>query len=568
MRQRSRASLEWVQRPAIFAPVLLLLGFAISALVADRGLPANDEGALLTAAAKILRGAVFYRDIDAYWFPGAAYLLASAMRIFGEHLGVARALAAIVFAGLSLGLYLASLQLLDRGRAALFGLSLLSFKFLAWPGYTAYMYSDLAFAFACGGIALLIDPDKRSRNRLVLAGVCVGASIASKQNLGLYVAGVALVLLTFPEMCLRVPRRGAGRRRSEIGAFAAGLAVPWLPLAGTLAWQGVLPEMATSGLIRPFTGYFPTSGMSFATPLAWWNLGAFREMDAFPYFPGPYWSMLVRGELPGRDAAPAYWMAGELFTRCLYTSIPVAFAANLWHWVQTLRSGRVSADDRRRFAFTGFAFAAVLSAFPRADFYHVIGVYPAVLLLLFSLRGRRATALGEIISVGSLLAISGALMAVHSSRAIYEVELERAHLRLSAFETFVEPIVRFIREEVGPDESIFVYGHEAYYYFLSDRYTAWPFSQLYPGQAGGDGGRTLTNLLEEEPPKLVVSGLLSWPGIPALPSYTPVLVGHLNDRYEVDDRVFRRHWPRGGRVPPAWTVSVLRRLSSAPARSE
>ncbi len=43
MRQRSRASLEWVQRPAIFAPVLLLLGFAISALVADRGLPANDE---------------------------------------------------------------------------------------------------------------------------------------------------------------------------------------------------------------------------------------------------------------------------------------------------------------------------------------------------------------------------------------------------------------------------------------------------------------------------------------------------------------------------------------------
>ncbi len=71
MRQRSRASLEWVQRPVVFAPLLLLLGFAISALVADRGLPANDEGALLTAAAKLLRGAVFYREIDAYWFPGA-----------------------------------------------------------------------------------------------------------------------------------------------------------------------------------------------------------------------------------------------------------------------------------------------------------------------------------------------------------------------------------------------------------------------------------------------------------------------------------------------------------------
>ena len=563
-RESWRVSLEWLQRPVLFAPVLLLLGFAISAGVADRGLPANDEGALLTAAAKILRGAVFYRDIDAYWFPGAAYLLAFAMGIFGEHLSVARALAAIVFAGVSLSLYLAALQLLDRGRAALFGLSLLSFKFLAWPGYTAYMYADLAFAFACGGVALLIDPEARSRRRLLLAGACIGASIASKQNLGFYVAGVAGVLLLFPEVCLRVPRREAARRRSELAAFGAGLALPWLPLAGYLAWQGVLPEMAYSGLIRPFTGYLPTSGVAFATPLAWWELGALRDMNAFPYFAGPYWSMLVRAELPGSDGYSAYWMAGELFTRCLYTSLPVVFAMAVWRWVRAVSTGRVSAEDRRRIAFAAFAFAAVLSAFPRADFYHVIGVYPAVLLLLFSLRRRRGASLGELIAVGSLLAISGALMVQHASRAIYEVELERAHLRLSPFETFLEPVVRFIREEVGPDEPIFVYGHEAYYYFLSDRFGAWSFSQLYPGQAGGDDGRALVELLEAEPPKLVVSGLLSWPGMPALPSYTPMVVGHLNARYRLDDRVFRRHWPRGGRVPPGWTVSVLRPVSSAP----
>ena len=101
---RSGSLWAWLQRPAVFAALLAILGGAISAAVADRGLPANDEGALLTNAAKLLRGAVYYRDIDAYPFPGAAYLLAGAMGLFGEHLSVARALAAIVYVTAIVGL--------------------------------------------------------------------------------------------------------------------------------------------------------------------------------------------------------------------------------------------------------------------------------------------------------------------------------------------------------------------------------------------------------------------------------------------------------------------------------
>ena len=41
----------------------------MSAIFAGYRLGGNDEGALLTAAGKILRGGVFYRDIDAYPFP-------------------------------------------------------------------------------------------------------------------------------------------------------------------------------------------------------------------------------------------------------------------------------------------------------------------------------------------------------------------------------------------------------------------------------------------------------------------------------------------------------------------
>jgi hypothetical protein len=78
--------LDRICAPTVFAPLLLTLCAGISYWLADRSLPNPDEGASLTAAAKILRGGVFYREIDAYPFPGSYYLLALAMSIFGEHL--------------------------------------------------------------------------------------------------------------------------------------------------------------------------------------------------------------------------------------------------------------------------------------------------------------------------------------------------------------------------------------------------------------------------------------------------------------------------------------------------
>jgi hypothetical protein len=135
-------TLDRLCRPALFAPSLATSGLLLSLWFMNGGLPPNDEGALLTNAAKILQGGVFYRDIDAYPFPAAPYVLALAMRGFGEHLSVARGLAALVFEIVLLALYAASLHLLSRPRAALFGLTLLVFKFLAWPAFTAYTYSD------------------------------------------------------------------------------------------------------------------------------------------------------------------------------------------------------------------------------------------------------------------------------------------------------------------------------------------------------------------------------------------------------------------------------------------
>jgi hypothetical protein len=161
------------------------------------------------------------------------------------------------------------------------------------------------------------------------------------------------------------------------------------------------------------------------------------------------------------------------------------------------------------------------------------------------------------VAVAATLAFFAALIGIRQAQATFEIELSKAHFRVSHDETFVEPVVRYILEETEPGDGLLVYGHEAYYYFLSDRYSPWRFSQLYPGQAGRDGGAALVASLEREPPRIVVSGMLSWAGVPPVPAYTPVLVEYLRSHYQLDPSLFRRFPPQGSAPPPVWMVSVL-----------
>jgi hypothetical protein len=551
-------------RPALVAPLLAGLGLAVSLWFMNRGLPPNDEGALLTNAAKILQGGVFYRDIDAYPFPAAHYLLAIAMRLFGESVAVARALAILVFEVVLLALYAAALRLLDRPRAALFGLCLLGYKILAWPAFTAYTYSDVSFAGACIAVAaLLARLERGGRWQLALAGAGAGASIAAKQNLGLPVAAAIAAALLLPGLAQAAPR-GAAQRLRDAGVFALGAAAVLLPGIVWFASQGLLGRLLESGLLRPFTGYLPTSSVSFLTPLAWWQWGSLRDMPAFAYFPGSYWTLLTRSLLPPAALQPLYWGAGELFARLFYSSLPLLFAAA---WLRARREPAGGRGGRLRAAAL-LALAATLSAFPRADFFHLVSVHPLLLLLGFALLPRGSAAgPGALDAITRRLAVAVALaLALASALAVpfvaqfqQPLRLPRAELRVHGPTAWVEPIVRYLDEEIPPGEPLFVYGHEAYYYFLADRYTAWPFAQLYPGQEGSDGGRALVEQLERRPPRLIVRGMLNWPALPLLPRYAPHLEAWVGEQYEPDPELARRHPLPAGVAPARGAIAVLRR---------
>jgi len=552
---RGRAAELWVQ-PRVFGPLLLGLGAALSLALANRGLISADEGALLANAARILRGGVYYRDIDAYPFPAATYLLAAAMALFGERAEVGRALAAVFYLCVIGSLYACALELVERRRAALFGVSLLGFRFLAWPAFNSYTYSDPAFAAACLALALFLRGSRPGAGRGAFfgAGLAIGFAVLSKQNLGLYagLAGAAL-LLAGPRAAPGGSRAAPPRRLARLALFAAGAALALLPALAYFASQGLLGAMLWSGLVRPFTGYLPTSAVSFFRALSWWELGSLREGAALPYFVNPYWVMLVRGALPGAPGAAGWWIAGEIFARASYTAIPaVLLAAALRLW----RGHRRGAPRDWPFLSVAlFAAAALLSAFPRADFFHVASVAPLVTLLAFALRAGHRLRL-EGVAVAALLTVCGLGLARYAAGLEHRLGLDRARLWVEPEWAGVESVARYAAERVPEGQELFVYGHEAYYYFLTERFFAWPFVQLYPGQAGGDGGRTLAERLRRSPPALVIRGLLDWPGLPSLPSYTPELYGDLQLRYEPDPEVYARH-PVAVR-PPQDHLAVLR----------
>lgn len=565
--------IELLTRPIAFGPVLLALSAALAIAYADRSMPIPDEGAYLTAAVKILHGGVFYRDIDAYVFPGASYLLAGVMSIFGEHLAVARTLAGCFFCAMVLGVYACALALVDQRRAALCGLSLLSLKFFAFPIYTMFFYADPSLAAAILALALFLrHPFRGPSARLFGVGVLAGLSIVTKQSTGLYVAAVFGLVLALPAFA-HGPSK-PGRRLSELAAYGAGVLLVFGGMAAYFASQGLFAEMLRSGLLRPFTGYLPTSGISFWPPFEWWQFGDFPSHQTV-YLPQLYYELVLNRALPAGPSQAFYFDLGELASRLVYLSIPLAFGVCAWLWIrgfgrrdagQGTRDGLLAAAlDRlsdepgslvlerahgRFFTAAGVCLALTASAFPRVDFIHVITIYPAIVLVLFALdrparlgldwrqrawlepvtRGLRVRIEAGIVAL--VLLVTATLALRYDAILTHRVSIERADLWVKPQEAWLGPLIDYVQHHVPKGAPLFVYGHEAQWYYLSDRYWPHPFAQLYPGMTGDDTGAVLAAMVRKLRPPLILQGILAWKGMPPVLDTTPELARTITELYE------------------------------------
>jgi hypothetical protein len=550
----------------VTAALLALLSLVLSSWYREYRLLPSDEGAVLAQASRILAGEVYYRDLDAYPLPGASYLLAAAMALFGEHLAVARWLAAAVYAAVVVSLFAVARWVMAPRPALLAGVALLAFKFLAWPNFTAYLYSDVAFALACASVALFLSQGPgRGTGRVFSAGLLAGLALLCKQTVGLYLAGASVALLAVGRLGVGAARSGRGPRLPSVLSYGAGVLAALMPALAYFAAHGVLGSLFESAFLRPLTAYLGTSGVSFTEPLRWWRFGELEP--SLSYMVHPYWQLLQGERLPGEAWQPVWWALGELFSRVLYTSVVVAGIAYAALWLEAWR-GDPAPRERRVLELGVLAFAVLLSAFPRADFPHLVSVYPLLLVAVFALSRPLARHLGPVrpvlrrlgtLTVVTTLLATLVLAAWDHAFLTHRMELGRATLRVAPDHGYVESVVRYVKDEVPPGEPILVAFHEAHFYFLANRHTRWPFVQIYPGMEGPGAGTAMVAELERDPPRLVVLGH-PLPGLPPLGEYAPALLHWIRLHYEPDPEAFRRYPPPSG----SSYARVLRRKTRWP----
>jgi hypothetical protein len=254
---RQAAAAPGPRRPGVVIAVAVLLGLGLRVFQLTRpgyltGFTQYDDGVYIGNALRLVGGVIPYRDFAMVQPPGSMLLMVPAA-LGGKAFGSVWALAAarvLTVGADTANVVLAGLLVRHRGPLA---------AGVASSGYAVYPAalnaSQSLFLepwlnlFCLLGAVLLFDgdritgfgPDRRGRGAL-WAGVCFGFAVAVK----IWAAFPALIAWM---LCLTA-RRG---RRSFLGGFVAGLAVPCLPFE-VLAPGGFGQTVFVSELVQATHG--------------------------------------------------------------------------------------------------------------------------------------------------------------------------------------------------------------------------------------------------------------------------------------------------------------------------
>jgi hypothetical protein len=178
--------------------VALFLGAAaISASIMLKGMQPNDEGLMLTAASRIARGEVPYRDFWWFYPPGQPYLLAALWKIFGPSLLTWRIVRVLTNAGVALLVYLLARREAPRG-LAIAAWAVAALVLAAPTGPHPYPTALLL------SIGALLVMERSPVAAGLLVGLCAVFRIEFAAYLGL---GVVLAYLISPEGGVRLAAR-------------------------------------------------------------------------------------------------------------------------------------------------------------------------------------------------------------------------------------------------------------------------------------------------------------------------------------------------------------------------
>lgn len=182
-----------------FELFLLSCGFIYYSYFLNKGLVLYDEGYYFHIADRIIQGQLPYRDFFLQFTPGYFYILAGALKIFGEQILVGRILTLIIaLINLFLGFrILAKLGTHGVKEKIIVFLATISFGFplinnpamLAWISILSFLL--LVYSF------LLWQSNQGKIRNTIFIGLSLALILFMKQNLGLYFLFVTNVFIIF-----------------------------------------------------------------------------------------------------------------------------------------------------------------------------------------------------------------------------------------------------------------------------------------------------------------------------------------------------------------------------------
>lgn len=511
-----------------------------------RGLTLGDEGYLLSQASDILAGKVPYRDLDLFVTPGVWYLIAGLFSFTGPSVIATR----IAVVGCLLGTMVVTRRIVKASGGPLWGdfaAGLVPvFAVWAWPAWSFSFYSPWAALAAMAALASTLEwMHSRRSSWLVAGGVSIGLSIAFKQNYGVLAAAGCAAAMLLDEIAV-APSLAAGRRNIARGfarsaVFTAlGASLVLVPLLAWLAHQGALVAAFDSLVLRPFRGFADAHSIRFLEFGDLWRRSQVWTIGGLIYMAVPVTSTELRFAWDPRSVHLV-----EILHVALYWSPVFAFAGLGLQGMRRLRRNP-SAAERSLLATTVFAAAFFLGVFPRADFNHLINVYPPVLAMLAAAaavhfgQGRWRSGvlrrLAAVLAACSFLCFAGlAAIWMNDLRKIYWIPLDAPRAGV-----LVEPLtaeqlnheIALLRSMTAEGEPVFALPGLSMLPFLAERPMPTRYYNYYSVHIGHDQGLEAAREIERSGARVILADYRNFFSDPVgLLSYGSELASHLKRNF-------------------------------------
>jgi hypothetical protein len=454
-------------------PAVVLFSGAFFALLFHYPISCPDEGIIATAAERILRGQIPYRDFFSEIAPGSFYFQAFIFRFAGRDLICIRV--TVLFLGVILTwlLYRLSRKLLHGPASVLPPLIMVG---ICYP-YN-YMLSHHWWGVLFLFLMLLCLPGcdgQEARKgtygpsaRLLGAGLCASAALLCMQSEGaLAVLTVVIWLLLVEKLAVKANWRDSLRRGvGPASWFLLGVGTP-MGIAISYFWaHGALGAWVFDNFTFLFTNYAPyESGPGIYSwvrfkSLFHWLVREPSVHNGF-YFVGFYFFSV---------AGPAIGFAGAI-------------------WQLRRRRALEASRSRLLLLYLLVGFGSLISELHGPDMLHLIWASPIILILFVNSWNEASSAWGRwrrpliaLAGLSLILVVSGAYRRVaHREKWNSPVQTRRGTFYTDKESAgMYQQWINTIEQDVPPGSETFIYPREVQFYYLTATQNPTRHDVLYP----------------------------------------------------------------------------------------